>query len=308
MLAAPALRQLPPVRRRARIRAWTHASCTIRRSCAGPTDTASSACECATLPSGPTTWSWRACPARRSGTLAPTRDGVGRQVAARHLRADEGSASATAARRSRRSSTTTRTTSSSRGAGRPGADREPAPGTQEPLRRADRARGSRPARRARPKRRGHDHADCASTASTARVDVDPEMPLLWALRDVARADGHEVRLRPGAVRRVHGAPRRRRGARVRDAGAARRRSRVTTIEGLSPDGTIRCSGRGSSSRVPQCGFCQAGQIMTAAALLAGEARSRATRRSITSMAGNLCRCGTYTRIRAAVRKAAEAGR
>jgi isoquinoline 1-oxidoreductase alpha subunit len=78
---------------------------------------------------------------------------------------------------------------------------------------------------------------------------------------------------------------------------------VTTIEGLSPDGKHPLQQAWLEHRVPQCGYCQAGQIMTAAALLA--AKPQPTDAEIeTSMAGNLCRCGTYPRIRAAIRKVA----
>ena len=78
---------------------------------------------------------------------------------------------------------------------------------------------------------------------------------------------------------------------------------VTTIEGLSPDGSHPLQRAWVDLGVPQCGFCQAGQIMTAAALLAR--KPKPTDDDIDrSLAGNLCRCGTYSRIRAAVRKAA----
>jgi isoquinoline 1-oxidoreductase alpha subunit len=78
---------------------------------------------------------------------------------------------------------------------------------------------------------------------------------------------------------------------------------VTTIEGLSPDGTHALQRAWLELRVPQCGYCQTGQIMTAAALLAK--KPKPTDADIdASMAGNLCRCGTYTRIRAAIKKAA----
>ena len=136
-----------------------------------------------------------------------------------------------------------------------------------------------------------------------RLEVDPEMPLLWALRDVlgltgtkygcgealcgactVHLDGEAVRACVTPVRRAEG------------------RS-VTTIEGLSPDGAHPLQRAWVELGVPQCGFCQAGQIMTAAALL--KKRPRPTDAEIDqSLAGNLCRCGTYTRIRAAVRKAA----
>ena len=79
---------------------------------------------------------------------------------------------------------------------------------------------------------------------------------------------------------------------------------MTTIEGLSPDGNHPLQRAWVELGVPQCGFCQAGQIMTAAALLAKQPEADRRARSISRMAGNLCRCGTYTRIRAAVKKAA----
>lgn len=135
------------------------------------------------------------------------------------------------------------------------------------------------------------------------LDVDPEMPLLWALRDVlgltgtkygcgqalcgactVHLDGQVVRSCVTPIRRAEG------------------RS-VTTIEGLSPDGNHPLQRAWCDLGVPQCGFCQAGQLMTAAALLAK--KPQPTDADIDqSLAGNLCRCGTYTRIRAAVKKAA----
>jgi isoquinoline 1-oxidoreductase alpha subunit len=79
--------------------------------------------------------------------------------------------------------------------------------------------------------------------------------------------------------------------------------KIVTIEGLSPTGDHPLQQAWTQLGVPQCGFCQAGQIMSAAALLA--ANPRPTDEDIDrSLAGNLCRCGTYLRIRAAVRKAA----
>jgi isoquinoline 1-oxidoreductase subunit alpha len=136
-----------------------------------------------------------------------------------------------------------------------------------------------------------------------QLDVDPEMPLLWALRDVlgltgtkygcgealcgactVHLDGEAVRACVTPVRRAEGRT-------------------VTTIEGLSPDAAHPLQRAWVELGVPQCGFCQAGQIMTAAALL--KKRPTPTDAEIDqSLAGNLCRCGTYTRIRAAVRKAA----
>jgi isoquinoline 1-oxidoreductase subunit alpha len=135
------------------------------------------------------------------------------------------------------------------------------------------------------------------------VDADEDMPLLWVLRDLlgltgtkygcgealcgactVHLDGHAVRSCVTPMRRA--------------AGHA-----VTTIEGLSPTGDHPLQRAWVELGVPQCGFCQAGQIMTAAALLAENPRP--TDDDIDhSLAGNLCRCGTYVRIRAAVRKAA----
>ena len=135
------------------------------------------------------------------------------------------------------------------------------------------------------------------------LDVDPEMPLLWALRDLMQltgtkfgcgqascgacavhVDGQVVRSCVFPIRRADG-------------------KAVTTIEGLSPDGSHPLQRAWVELGVPQCGYCQAGQIMTAAALLAK--KPKPTDDEIdASLAGNLCRCGTYPRIRAAVKKAA----
>lgn len=136
-----------------------------------------------------------------------------------------------------------------------------------------------------------------------QLDVDPEMPLLWVLRDVLGLTGTKygcgqalcgactVHL-DGQVVRACVTPAR------RAAGKA-----VTTIEGLSATHDHPLQRAWVELGVPQCGFCQAGQIMTAAALL--KKRPKPTDAEIDqSMAGNLCRCGTYTRIRAAIHRAA----
>jgi isoquinoline 1-oxidoreductase alpha subunit len=135
------------------------------------------------------------------------------------------------------------------------------------------------------------------------LDVDPEMPLLWALRDVLgltgtkygcgqalcgacniHLDGQVVRSCVTPVRRADG-------------------HSVTTIEGLAPGGNHPLQRAWIELGVPQCGFCQAGQLMSAAALL--KAKPKPSDAEIDqSMAGNLCRCGTYPRIRAAIKKAA----
>lgn len=135
------------------------------------------------------------------------------------------------------------------------------------------------------------------------LEVDPEMPLLWALRDLLGLTGTKygcgqalcgacsVHLDGEVVR-----------ACVTPMSRAAGRS-VLTIEGLSADGSHPLQKAWLELCVPQCGYCQAGQIMSAAALLA--AKPRPTDEEIdASMAGNLCRCGTYPRIRAAIHKAA----
>jgi isoquinoline 1-oxidoreductase alpha subunit len=135
------------------------------------------------------------------------------------------------------------------------------------------------------------------------LDGDPDMPLLWAIRDLlgltgtkygcgealcgactVHLDGQAVRSCVTPVRRAEG-------------------KNVTTIEGLSAKGEHPLQRAWLELRVPQCGFCQAGQIMTAAALLA--ATPKPSDDDIdASMAGNICRCGTYPRIRAAIKRAA----
>ena len=136
-----------------------------------------------------------------------------------------------------------------------------------------------------------------------RLEVDPEMPLLWAVRDVLGLTGTKYgcgqALCGACVVHLNGEPVRACVTPVRRAANAE----VTTIEGLSADGSHPLQKAWVDLGVPQCGFCQAGQIMTAAALL--KKRPQPTDAEIDqSLSGNLCRCGTYTRIRAAVRKAA----
>lgn len=134
------------------------------------------------------------------------------------------------------------------------------------------------------------------------VDVPGDMPLLWVLRDVLNLTGSKYGCGTGqcGACTVHV-----RGRAVRScqtqigklAGAA-----VTTIEGLSPDGSHPLQKAWEKIDVPECGYCQAGQIMAAAALLA--ARPTPTDAEIdTAMNGNLCRCGTYLRIRQGIHEA-----
>ena len=135
------------------------------------------------------------------------------------------------------------------------------------------------------------------------LDADPEMPLLWALRDLLGLTGTKfgcgealcgactVHLDGIAVR-----------ACVTPLSRAKGR-KVTTIEGLSEKGDHPLQKAWADLGVPQCGYCQAGQIMAATALL--KSKPRPTDADIdAAMAGNLCRCGTYGRIRAAIKEAA----
>jgi len=135
------------------------------------------------------------------------------------------------------------------------------------------------------------------------VEADPEMPLLWVIRDLLGLTGTKY----GCGEALCGACTvHLDGTAVRSCVTPVRRAdgrKIVTIEGLSPGGDHPLQKAWNELGVPQCGFCQAGQIMSAAALLA--ANPKPTDEDIDrSLAGNLCRCGTYLRIRAAVRKAA----
>ena len=113
------------------------------------------------------------------------------------------------------------------------------------------------------------------------VDVPADMPLLWVLRDVLNLSGTKYGCGIGAVRRLHGAPQRTGGARrARRRVSAAANGPITTIEGLSADGSHPVQQAWQEIDVAQCGYCQAGQIMSAAALLQRRRRSRPTRTSI----------------------------
>jgi isoquinoline 1-oxidoreductase alpha subunit len=136
------------------------------------------------------------------------------------------------------------------------------------------------------------------------IDADPEMPLLWALRDVLGLTG--TKFGCGAAYcgacTVHldGVPVRSCQTPVGSVGKAR----ITTIEGLSTSAVGRkLQDAWVALDVPQCGYCQAGQLMSAAALLA-ETPKPSDEQIDAAMNGNLCRCATYTRIRAAIKQAA----
>lgn len=137
-----------------------------------------------------------------------------------------------------------------------------------------------------------------------QFDGDSEMPLLWYLRDEIDLKGTKFGCGFGmcgaCTVHLNGKPAR---ACLTPVSAAANKS-VTTIEGLSTDGSHPVQVAWQDLDVPQCGYCQAGQIMSACALLAKTPKP--TDADIdAAMNGNLCRCGTYLRIRAAVHKAAE---
>ena len=136
------------------------------------------------------------------------------------------------------------------------------------------------------------------------IDVDPKMPLLWAIRDIAGLTGTKFgcgkALCGSCVVHVDGQP-------VRSCTfplSAAAGKNVTTIEGLSADGNHPVQVAWREINVPQCGYCQSGQIMSAVALL--ERNPNPTDGDIdNAMSGNICRCGTYTRIREAIHRVAE---
>ncbi len=138
------------------------------------------------------------------------------------------------------------------------------------------------------------------------VSAEPETPLLWAIRDhlkltgtkfgcgaglcgacTVHVDGKALKSCQTALSEVEGAS-------------------VTTIEGLSPESDHALQKAWIAEQVPQCGYCQSGQIMKAAELLA---KNKAPSRDqiVAHMNGNICRCGTYTRIIAAIQRAAREG-
>ena len=139
------------------------------------------------------------------------------------------------------------------------------------------------------------------------IDVAPDTPLLWVLRDDLQLTGTKfgcgVAQCGACTVHVNGKPTRACVTPISTVATAA----ITTIEGLSPDGAHPVQRAWVAEDVPQCGYCQAGQIMAAAALLANTP-SPTDAQIDTAMRGNLCRCGTYVRIRAAIHRAAESHR
>jgi aerobic-type carbon monoxide dehydrogenase small subunit (CoxS/CutS family) len=138
------------------------------------------------------------------------------------------------------------------------------------------------------------------------VDVDDDMPLLWVLRDVLGLTGTHFGCGIGACGActIHVDGEEDQSCQLTVAGVAGKK--ITTIEGLSKDGRHPVQLAWCDHDVPQCGYCQSGQIMTAAALL-----KRVPHPSDADIddaySGHICRCGTYARIREAIKSAAAAG-
>lgn len=139
-----------------------------------------------------------------------------------------------------------------------------------------------------------------------QLDVPDEMPLLWVLRDVAHLTGTKfgcgIAQCGACTVHVNGAPLR---SCITPINAVAGKS-ITTIEGLSADNSHPVQRAWAELDVVQCGYCQSGQIMSAAALLS-KIPSPTDADIDHALSGNICRCGTYLRIRAAVKRAAELG-
>ncbi|HEY0140119.1 MAG TPA: (2Fe-2S)-binding protein [Thermoanaerobaculia bacterium] len=136
------------------------------------------------------------------------------------------------------------------------------------------------------------------------VQADPDTPLLWVLRDELELTGTKYGCGMGlcGACTVHAD-----GEAIRSCSVAIsdvKAKKITTIEGLSPNGTHPLQRAWAAENVPQCGYCQPGQIMSAAALLSRKKGKLTTAEIEEAMSGNLCRCGTYQRIQKAILRAA----
>jgi aerobic-type carbon monoxide dehydrogenase small subunit (CoxS/CutS family) len=147
------------------------------------------------------------------------------------------------------------------------------------------------------------HLSLSVNAKPVELDIEPETPLLWVLRDTLGLTGTKY----GCARGLCGA------CTVHLDGVAVRSclmpiasvgaKRITTIEGLSSDGSHPVQRAWIAEVVPQCGYCQSGQIMQAASLLS-QTGNPTDEQIDAAMSGNICRCGTYQRIRRAIKRAA----
>jgi aerobic-type carbon monoxide dehydrogenase small subunit (CoxS/CutS family) len=142
--------------------------------------------------------------------------------------------------------------------------------------------------------------------SERKISISPETPLLWVLRDTLALTGTKYGCGAGlcGACTVHLDGEAARSCVTPVSAAAGKK--ITTIEGLSADTSHPVQQAWIAEDVPQCGYCQSGQIMQAAALLAKNAHP-SEQEIVEAMAGNLCRCGTYHRIRRAVQRAASGG-
>ena len=141
---------------------------------------------------------------------------------------------------------------------------------------------------------------------SASIDAAPDTPLLWALREYLKLTGTKYGCGAGlcGACTIHLDGKAVRSCQTPLSQAAGKK--VTTIEGLSPDGNHPLQKAWIAEQAPQCGYCQSGQIMQAAELLA--TKKNPTRQEIVQhMDGNLCRCGTYPRIVRAIERAAKEG-
>ena len=142
--------------------------------------------------------------------------------------------------------------------------------------------------------------------SERKVSVAPETPLLWVLRDTLQLSGTKFGCGAGlcgaCTVHVDGASTRSCSIPVSQVAA----KNITTIEGLSPNGQHPLQQAWIAEEVPQCGYCQSGQIMAAAALLA-KTPNPSEEQIASFMSANICRCGTYDRIRRAIQRATQGG-
>jgi isoquinoline 1-oxidoreductase alpha subunit len=136
----------------------------------------------------------------------------------------------------------------------------------------------------------------------ANIEAEPDTPLLWVVREHLKLTGTRFGCGSGlcgaCTVHVDGRAMRSCQTGLKDVAG----KKVTTIEGLSPDGTHPLQKAWVAEQVPQCGYCQSGQLMSAAALLAKTPKPTDAQID-TAMSGNICRCGTYQRIRRAIHRA-----